>query len=74
MIKAKARLVESRTPEEASDIFMALYEKPPTPNIPFPKPKSLGGIEYDFYMFAFPRAQVKFRRKISRDIYNSFTS
>jgi len=86
-IMAKGRLIESRTPEEASDIFMALYEVPPTPNviekvdgvktrfgIPFPRPKSLGGIEYDFYMLSFPRAQVKERRKISRDIYNNFTS
>ena len=74
MIKAKARLVESRTPEEASDIFMALYEKPPIIRIPFPKPKSLGGPGYDFYLESFPKAKVKERRKISRDIYNNFTS
>ena len=71
---AKSRLIEARTPEEASDIFMALYERPDPKPIAAPKPKSLGGPGYDKYLAKYGASKVQQRRKISRDIYNSFTS
>lgn len=69
----KARLVQARTPEEASDIFMVLYERPKNYNGPIPKPRSLGGTGPDDYIPLKYSSAIE-RRETSRDIFNNFTS
>jgi len=69
----KARLVQARTPEEASDIFMVLYERPKNYNGPLPKPRSLGGTGPDDYIPLRYSSAIE-RRETSRDIFNNFTS
>ena len=69
----KAKLVQSRTPEEASDIFMVYYERPKNYKGPVPKPRSLGGTGPNDYLPLQYSSAIE-RRNISREIYNNFTS
>jgi len=69
----KSRLVEARTPEEASDIFMIHYERPKKYKGPITKPRSLGGTGTDDIISAQYSSAIE-RRNAARDIYENFTT